>query len=524
MSILYRLWSPLLEKRVHPAYAPVLIVLSAVWSLVRFNNIPVGAFFDDAHYLVLAESLVSGQGYHLINYLHAPVEAAFPPGWPLLLVPITAVFPHSIFWPKVLSVAFWLGAIPLVDRLLGHRLPAFLGSLFLAVVALNPHLIGMAGTVMSESAFLFFTLLTLLLLQTWVEQPKERTFWRLMAIGLVTLTAVLIRTVGVALVAAVIISLLRTLRGSQLRWWLFAAGLGALALALLIGFNSSVGGTLIFSQLYSEHLAYLLPRWTEFLRFWEVGTAVSLEALANAVVPIFELRAATALLTPGVMRGLAMIVLLFVALGFGLRCRQMSAVEWYVLGYVLIYYVWIVYIGTVQPRIALPLIPFATFYWGTAVSQIAHWLFQAKKPPQFKRLVQLCFGLLLVIHLGRNSYAALHPPRNEIADLAAGVPWMAANLPQDAVVMTPTPVPDYLYLHRRTADYPMQPAQLPLAVAEGSVDYILIRPSLISGRQADLDARSKQILLFVQSNPDQFTLIHHNQNKQIWVYQVERKA
>ena len=42
-------------------YLAGLLLLSALLGLVRFNDIPVGSFFDDAHYLVLAESLASGR-------------------------------------------------------------------------------------------------------------------------------------------------------------------------------------------------------------------------------------------------------------------------------------------------------------------------------------------------------------------------------------------------------------------------------------------------------------------------------
>ncbi len=520
---MYRLFMTSDIKTTRNTYTAALVILSAVWSMVRFNDIPVGSFFDDAHYLVLAESLATGRGYHLINYPQSPLETAFPPGWPLLLVPVTAVFGTSLFWPRLLTFAFWLGSILLTGRLLAHRLPPPLAPLFLALVALNPHLIGMAGTAMSEAGFLFFTLLTLTQLQTWADQPEKRTLWRLLAIGLAAFLALLVRTIGIALVAAVVISLLRTLRRQQLGWLLAAGGLGVVGLALLAWFNQGVGGSLIFSQMYSGHLAYLLPRWAEFLRFWEVGTAVSPETLANAVVPVFELQAITARLTPGLMRLLAVAVLLLVAFGFGLRCRQMSAVEWYVLGYLAIFYVWIVYINTVQPRIALPLIPFATFYVVTAVHRLIQWLMHTASPQKARQLVQIALALLLVVHLGRNLYAALNPPRHDIADLTAGTTWMASNLPPDVVVMTPNPVPDYLYLHRLTVDYPPNVAQLPTQLAAHSVAYILVRPNLASGRQATLDARGIEILQFIQSSPSQFELIYQNQQKQVWVYRVEKK-
>ena len=501
-------------------YLAGLLLLSALLGLVRFNDIPVGSFFDDAHYLVLAESLASGQGYHLISYPQAPVETAFPPGWPLLLTPLTAVFGPSLFWPRLLAFVFWLGSIPLAYRLFASRVSPALMPLLLALIALNPHLIGMAGTAMSEAAFLFFTLLALALLQTWVRQPDQRTLWRLLAIGLATFTALLVRTIGLALVIAVAISLLRTLRRHQWRWLLPLLGLAVLGLGLLAWFNQKLGGTFVFSQTYSDHLAYLLPRWTEFLRFWEVGTAVSSTALANAVLPIFELQALTNLLTPGVMQGLAWLTLLLVGMGWLIRCRELSGVELYVLGYAAIFYVWVVYIDTVQPRITLPLIPFMTFYLVTAVAQLSRWVAGSLKPQRAPRLAHGVLGLLLVLHLGRNLYAAINPVSQDIVDLAAGTTWMAANLPPDVIVMTPNPVPDYLYLRRQTVDYPASIGQLHEQLTAQSAAYILVRPNLVVGRQASLDAKGQQLLQFIQSSPDQFELVYEDSPKQVWVYQL----
>ena len=507
----------------HLGYLLLIVGFSGVWCLIRFNHIPVGSFFDDAHYLVLAESLATGRGYQLINFPHAPVETAFPPGWPLLLMPVTAVFPGSLFWPKLLAFAFWLAAIPLVNRLLGSRLPAFLALPFFVIFALNPHLVGMADTVMSEAAYLFFTLLALVFLQQWVAQPEKRTSWRLLALGAATFAALLVRTIGVALVVVVVVSLLRNLRGRPLRWLFLAVGLATAVFALLALFNQRLGGTLIFSQTYSEHLAYLLPRLADFLRFWQVGTAVSLETVANAVVPIFELQAVTAVLTPLGVQVLAVLVLLLVAVGFAVRCRQMTAVEWYVLAYLAIFYVWTVYINTVQLRILLPLIPFMTFYWGTAVLQLGGWFLGKAQPERLKRFAQLGFALLLLLHLGRNVYATLNPVSNDLVDLAASVAWMNDNLPPDAVVMTPNPVPDYLYLRRLTVEFPQETAVLTQTIADQGVDYILIRPNLASNRHQDgLDPKGVQLLQLIQSKPSQFRLVHRDPLQQVWVYQIER--
>ncbi len=499
-----------------------ILLVSGALSLVRFNDIPVGSFFDDAHYIVLAESLAEGEGYRLINFPHAPVEEAFPPGWPLILGGVTAVFGSSLFWPKVVSLLFWLAAIPLVYKLFASRLTPVLMTLVLALVALNPHLIGMAGTAMSEASYVFFTLLALVLLNTWADQPEQRSVWLLLAIALAAFLAMLIRTIGVALVLAVLITLVRNVRRQHLRWLVLAGSLAAVGIVLLALFNRQSGGMLIFSQSYSSHLAYLLPRWASFLRFWEVGTAVSLETLANAVVPIFELQGLTQLLTPGLMQIMAIAVLLLVAAGFFIRCRQMSAVEWYVLSYTAIFYVWTIYIQTVQPRIALPLIPFATFYLVSAVTHAMQWLSRRTTQKDAGRLVQTMLILLMVVYLGRNVYASRNPVERDIVDLKAGTTWIADNLPEEIVVMSPNPVPDYLYMRRQTVDFPNDAAQLAAHIDAQSVEYILVRPNLALGRQRNLDAKSIQLLQVFQANPEQYKLVYQNQSSQVWIFEVRK--
>ena len=44
-----------------------------------------GTSYDDAKYIILAESLASGEGYQLINFPRPQIERNFPPGWPLAL-------------------------------------------------------------------------------------------------------------------------------------------------------------------------------------------------------------------------------------------------------------------------------------------------------------------------------------------------------------------------------------------------------------------------------------------------------
>jgi hypothetical protein len=63
----------------------ILILASVLLGVLRFDSFQVGGYHDDAYYIVLAESLARGHGFRLINFPDAPIEVAFPPGWPLLL-------------------------------------------------------------------------------------------------------------------------------------------------------------------------------------------------------------------------------------------------------------------------------------------------------------------------------------------------------------------------------------------------------------------------------------------------------
>ena len=120
--------------------------------MLRFDSFQVGTFYDDAHYIVLAESLANGEGYHLINYPDKPPENNFPPGWPLLLAPLTVLFPDNYIVLKGLALAFWLASIPLIDRLLALYLkPPYL-QLLMVVIVVNHGLITSSVRVMSESA------------------------------------------------------------------------------------------------------------------------------------------------------------------------------------------------------------------------------------------------------------------------------------------------------------------------------------------------------------------------------------
>ena len=482
--------------------------------VLRFNTIPVGSFFDDAHYIVLAESLFHGTGYNLINYPYAPLETAFPPGWPMLLAPLAGNFPTNFILLKLPALFFFLGTILLSFQLYKKRFtPPYL-YLLIAFIAVNPSLVGMASSVMSESAFLFWSILTLLLYEQWRKEMKKERLW---VLGLVFVTAVftlMIRSVGIAILVGILMHIIFTIKRQQQRLLLISFVVLALLGTPLIWFNQQNGGMLFFSELYSTHIRYVISEFGSFLRFWQHGEAISAETLANAILPIFELGFTHALVGSQLTRLFAIWLLLLVLLGFFLSLRDFQAQELYFACYLGIFYLWIVYIKEVQPRIILPLIPWLYAYLIVAICWIKE-RFLPKMPAQFSLSVLFATLFLFNAHTYQNSIV------NRVVDLKIGNSWLAQNSASESIIMSPNPVPDYLYGRRLTTHYPRNQEDIGAYIQAQNVDYILIHPPLELWDHLTLDRYMEEHLIpFMESDPHRFKKVFQDDSHFVLIYAV----
>lgn len=181
------------------------VVVAAV-GLWAQNESLVGVNYDDAIYVLLAKSVAAGEGYGLS---HLPVDVPgvkYPPLYPLSLVP---------FWVLAGSQGAALYAMKLANGLyigVAAGLFAFLLldlGLLVTPLALGVALIGfLAGSIMlvssgllSEPLYLALLFLSLWLTDRTDEQPGVG---RLIAIGVLAALVFLTRSIGVALLAAVV--------------------------------------------------------------------------------------------------------------------------------------------------------------------------------------------------------------------------------------------------------------------------------------------------------------------------------
>ena len=176
----------------------------------------LGTMYDDVVYVSLAKAIATGQGYHSIHLVGAPVHEKFPPGVPLV---------YALAWRITGSLdgALWLGlwltlgAIALGAGLLVWYSRSALGNglVLTAVLVLMPVVLQRsmryyAGAV-SEPWYLLTWAAALILadaLRRRAEEGRPGTTQTAIGLGLVLAASVTFRAQAIVLIPAILIALL----------------------------------------------------------------------------------------------------------------------------------------------------------------------------------------------------------------------------------------------------------------------------------------------------------------------------
>ena len=205
-------------RRPLASYAPLLAAALAIAAgLVAVNNLPVGGFFDDAFYVILAKSLATGHGYRNLNLPGAPLATHYPPGYPLFLAALWRLwpaFPGNVMLFKFANVAF-LGVVAACAYRLGREWMGLgLGAALVATVAgtaTTPALY-LSSMVLSEPMFLALTLPLLVWAERAIARDK-RDVVSALSLGAWAGLLFLIRAQAVAAIAAIAV-----VYGLRRRW------------------------------------------------------------------------------------------------------------------------------------------------------------------------------------------------------------------------------------------------------------------------------------------------------------------
>ncbi|MBN1979700.1 MAG: glycosyltransferase family 39 protein [Anaerolineae bacterium] len=451
--------------------------------------------YDDAGYILIARSLASGSGYRI-----APGEAPWAvttPLLPFLLTPIWFLhpqLPHDVVWFKIVPLVCALLSVPVLVLYFvrARQAPwaAALGIVTLAFLS-PPTFTYAARMVMTELPYLLFSAIALLLAHRALLKGA-RSLWMWAALGLALAAACLTRTVGMALVAGVLVYLLWHRR------WRACLGLALLVTALLLPWQlyAHSQGDLMMApgQYQSDFLLreYGNPGLGQIGSYWEVVPRV----LRNVTGHVDE--SIPGLFLPGLTGDRVLFLLRRVGLGwfrpaFGVGAvlgmalgwavswrRSATPLEWYVL----------LYMGMIllppwrHARNLVPVLPFLLYYLWMGLQAGHRWLIG--QLPSLSRWTRAAGVALFAVMLVSVAASDRHQIQQGINNRAGQFPvweqsyyeagdWLRENVPASASIAAPIPRKMMLYI-----DQPVQ--YLPL-VGDGEAededilaDFLVVQP------------------------------------------------
>lgn len=457
---------------------------------------------DYAQYLMHAQNIADGQPYAQTPYVRNPVNhnpgpPAYPPGFPLLLAPVYAVFGTAIIPMKLFIIATFIVGLGLIAYLLKDEFPAPYTLAVIAVLGFNLHLVHFTATVVSDLPFLLFVVLSLV---TWHQSRTQSSpRWKMALAGLSGILiyfAVLIRSLGVVLPVSILIyELLDQRRLSRLA----LIGLGTVGLALglqTVASMLSAGATASTGIGQYEELLRrsLLNRVSELIG----GTAHSIYAYAKALTG-FIWGPATSFVGPDVSVPGTLTLLLIVGGWLHHAVSRLTSFDVFTALYVLALLPWNFY----SARYLLPVLPFCAFYALYALYRIRRWM-QWKRP-----VLMLCtVGVLLAVHGWSLAHNPATPdPKGALAPEAErAYQEIRVHTPRDALIVFGKPRFVALKTGRRSVRWfeGRSDDELLNYFVEAGVDYVLIGPPGAN--------RGTTLTTLVEDHPSRFDPIHQSPN------------
>lgn len=272
-------------------------IIAAIVGLITLNYLPVGGFYDDGLYTILAKSLATGHGFRFLNLPGAPAAVHYPPGYPLLLAVLWKLgpaFPANVLWFKLLNVVL-LAAIAWTSCRYAVRvlqLSPWLAVLATLLGTITIPMLVLTTLVLSEPLFLALLVPVLILAERMTREGPVRR--QAVFLGAMSAVVMLVRSIGVVLVVAVLVMWLRRRHRRAAAW--YAASALVVALPWLVW--SSVHAHDVAPVLrgsYGSYFGWFLDGLrTGGLPFLVATVRVNVRTLLLGVAASFQFRAGAA--------------------------------------------------------------------------------------------------------------------------------------------------------------------------------------------------------------------------------------
>lgn len=478
----------------------VAIGFCALTAALCFFDERLSRWGDNAQFIVLAQSIASGQGLREINHPAKPAHHKYPCGFPLLLAPLAAVAPNALLPMKVLVLALFVacavGCFALFSRI------GTLGWAFaVAMVFLcNRLALLMSHQVMSEIPYLAATVLCLLALERLrrANSGPRASIW-LAATLAAAAVAMLLRSIGIALSAALFVGFLIERR------WRRAAAVVAVAAATrcLDGALRAVdGGSLYTAQFFAVNY-YDPAQGTISLSDLVLRVGSNVWRYITHVIP------ATIVPAP---RPALIAVAVVVIVGWIVCLRRHRPLALYATAYGAALALWPSQWAV--PRFVLPLLPFALWFGLQGLLLVG----RLAAPRLGQRGARVGRGVLVAVAVAlcvpNLLWAFDHDPFADKRWLRyyEALRWARRGLPPSAVVLCRKPYIGYLLSGRRTVGVePIRDADRFFARLDAlGVDHVVLDALPLPGTR-------RFLLPHLVAHPKRFVTVHETAPPTVYV-------
>ena len=206
-------------------------IVAAAVAAALMPHALVGVFYDDGIYAALARSLAEGHGYRLLYLPGAPAAVHYPPLYPAFLALLWKLWPdfpaNVLLFRAANALALGLFAGGFAAYLARRRvLPPAAAALVVAIGATAVPLLSVVTVLFAEPLFLALALAAWWLADAAADGAGRRALALAAGAGLIAGLAGLTRSIGIAIAAGVVLSLVRARRRREA----LAAACGALLL------------------------------------------------------------------------------------------------------------------------------------------------------------------------------------------------------------------------------------------------------------------------------------------------------
>ena len=462
---------------------------------------------DNASYIILSESLASGQGYINTFYPGEPAETQYPPLLPVLLLPITLLFGQNFLIMKLIALIFGILGLATMYRLTKEMASSDTAWIVTLLTAVNAAYIFFGSSILTETIYVFLSACVLIVTNRILDCDKERVSLIIVAAVLIALSFYA-RTIGATLALSTcgFLFIKQRYKASILLAVFIGLLLLPWALRSIQVHNSyfdqltekSAGETETGSFIVLYRLAQNLPRYAGK----SLGDLVGGPAIAQ-LPPYNPIKITGSVFLSGIF--------LF---GFLRNLKAgLTPENTYLIVYLGILAVWPYH----DARFLLPVLPLLLYY---IVEGLQH---LPKQTERFRTrtlswVVALLFilGISSSLHLIHFNRTAYYQP--EIANFKEACDWVKKNTAQDALVISRKPRLSAIWSNRKAWWY-TDASRIPQKDQLGnpiSVTHMIVTEFPISG--VNLGEGFEKIRV---KDPNHYQLLYQTQAPKVSVYALK---